>query len=250
MKGRLTLLLALLVLAWPAVAQDPPDCRVAEHIVETSVRLPQASRAIAGKKLDIVVVGAGSSALPGPDGAKKAYPARLQEALAAKLPNVKVTVFTDIKARRTAAEMLQGLPGQLAAKKPALLVWQSGTVDAMLSVDIDQYSQALEKGLNIARAAGSDVIFVNSQYSPRTESIIALGTYSEAMRWVAVQQEVPVFDRFSIMKTWADLGTFDLYSATKKLDIAERVHDCIGRLLAGMIVEASQTPPSQGMNGR
>ena len=39
--------------------------------------------------------------------------------------------------------------------------------------------------------------------------MIALGTYADDMRWVALQQEVPLFDRFSIMKLWADLGTFD-----------------------------------------
>ena len=68
--------------------------------------------------------------------------------------------------------------------------------------------------------------------------MIALGTYAEDMRWVALQREIPLFDRFSIMKLWGELGTFDLYSATKKLDIAERVHDCIGRLLADLVITA------------
>ena len=31
----------------------------------------------------------------------------------------------------------------------------------------------------MARAAGADVILINPQYSPRTESMIALSTYSE-----------------------------------------------------------------------
>lgn len=244
MTGRVPLLLALMMLAGPALAEHPAECRVAEHLIENGVKLPQVAGAIASKKLDILVMGAGSSSLPGPEGARNAYPARLQDALAAKLPGVKVTVTADVKARRTAAEMVQALPAALIAK-PALLVWQSGTVDAMLSVDLDQYSQALDKGINISRSAGSDVVLVNSQYSPRTESMIALGAYSEYMRWVAVQHEVPVFDRFSVMKTWADLGTFDLHSATKKLDIAARVHDCIGRLLADLVVDAAklETPP-------
>jgi hypothetical protein len=92
------------------------------------------------------------------------------------------------------------------------------------------------------------VVLINAQYSPRTESMIALGTYAEDMRWVALQQEVLLFDRFSIMKLWADLGTFDLYSATKKLDIAERVHDCIGRLLADLVITAAkpEEPPING----
>ena len=94
------------------------------------------------------------------------------------------------------------------------------------------------------------VVLMNAQYGPCTESMIALGTYAENIRWVALQQEVPVFDRFSIMKLWADLGTFDLYSATKKLDIAERVHNCIGWLLSDLIVEAAKPDEPHAESGR
>ena len=120
------------------------------------------------------------------------------------------------------------------------MIWQTGTVDAMQSIDTDQFKAVLDRGIRLARSAGADVVLINPQYSPRTESMIALGAYAEIMRWVALQKEVPVFDRFSIMKLWADLGTFDLYSDTKKLDMAEQVHDCIGRLLAELVIEFSQ----------
>lgn len=235
------LLLALLVLAGPAWAELPAECRVAAHLAEPNYPLPKVTRALAEKKFNILVVGAGSSQLPGTNGAKNAYPARLQQALADQLKGVEVKVTTDIKASRTAAEMVKVLPTDLEAAKPALMIWQTGTTDAMRAVDPDQFSQALDQGINIARGAGADVVLVNAQYSPRTESMIALSTYSEDMRWVALQQEVPLFDRFSIMRLWSDLGTFDLYSATKKLDIAERVHDCIGRLLADLVIAAAKT---------
>ena len=242
------LLLALLVLAGPAWAELPAECRVAAHLAEPNYPLPKVTRALAEKKFNILVVGAGSSQLPGANGAKNAYPARLQQALVEGLKGVEVKVATDIKASRTAAEMVKALPADLSAAKPALLVWQTGTTDAMRAVDPDQFSQALDQGINIAREAGADVVLVNAQYSPRTESMIALSTYSEDMRWVALQQEVPLFDRFSIMRLWSDLGTFDLYSATKKLDIAERVHDCIGRLLADLVIAAAK-PEEAPTNG-
>jgi GDSL-like lipase/acylhydrolase family protein len=242
------LLLALLVLAGPAWAELPAECRVAAHLAEPNFPLPKVTRALAEKKFNILVVGAGSSQLPGANGAKNAYPARLQQALADQLKGVEIKVTTDIKASRTAAEMVKVLPTDLDAAKPALMIWQTGTTDAMRAVDPDQFSQALDQGINIARSAGADVVLVNAQYSPRTESMIALSTYSEDMRWVALQQEVPLFDRFSIMRLWSDLGTFDLYSATKKLDIAERVHDCIGRLLADLVIAAAkpEEPPTNG----
>jgi lysophospholipase L1-like esterase len=251
MKERLLLLALLMLGSGPVWAEQPAECRVAENLLESSFRLPQVTRAIAAKHLTVLVMGAGSSQLPGPNGsngAGNAYPVRLQQALAQQLPGVEVKVTTDVKAKRTAAEMVKGLPAALSASKPALLVWQTGTVDAMLAIDPDQFSHALDKGINIAHSAGTDVVLINAQYSPRTESMIALGTYAEDMRWVALQHEVPVFDRFSIMKLWGELGTFDLYSATKKLDIAERVHDCIGRLLADLVITAAkpEEPPVNG----
>jgi hypothetical protein len=130
------------------------------------------------------------------------------------------------------------------------VVWQTGTVDAMQAVDPDHFSDALTRGIGLARSAGADVIFVNAQYSPRTESMIALGTYSENMRWVALQQEVPEFNRFAVMKLWADLGTFDFTDAPGKLEVAERVHDCIGRLLADLVVETTKPAGPQGEGSR
>ena len=250
MTGRVLLSLVFLAAAAPASAEMPDVCRVAEPQVQRDFPLPQVMRAIAGKKLDVLVVGAGSSSLPGPNGVKDAYPARLQVALRNELPGVSVNVSTDVRSRRTAEQMVKSLTPALAASKPALVVWQTGTVDAMQSIDTDQFKAALDHGIEAARNAGADVVLINGQYSPRTESMIALGTYAEIMRWVALQKDVPVFDRFSVMKLWADLGTFDLYSTTKKLDIAAQVHDCIGRLLTKLILESAKPEESHTEGGR
>ena len=250
MTGRVLFSLALLVLAGRAWAEAPAECRVAEQLVERDFALSQVNRAIAAKQLDILVLGAGSSSLPGPNGTKTAYPARLQSALNEKLPGVTVKVTTDVKAKRPAGEMVKALVPALAAAKPSLLVWQTGTVDAMQSIDTDQFRAALDQGINIAHSAGADVIMVNAQYSPRTDSMIALGIYAENMRWVALQHEVPLFDRFSVMKLWADLGTFNLYDPAKKLDTAERVHDCIGRLLADLVIESAKPDEPHAASGR
>jgi len=178
-----------------------------------------------------------------------AVAANVKQNLSAKVTTAEAESFTQQafsqiwEAHDWAARKTEGLVAIVAD-------YSTGTVDAMQAVNLDQFSQLLDKGINIARSAGADVVFINSQYSPRTESMIALGAYAEYMRWVAVQQEVPLFDRFSIMKLWADLGTFDLYSATKKLDMAERVHDCIGRLLADLVVEAGKPEPPPGIGGR
>lgn len=244
-SGFLLLLLLLAGSANAVRAELPPDCAVAQPLIENEFGLPRAAAAIAKKHLTIMVIGAGSSTLTNAEG--KAYPARLQATLGQDLAGVTVTVKTDVKPGRTASEALSGLLKNLATQRPSLVVWQAGTVDAMKGVDVDDFSAALDKGIEAAHAAGADVILINAQYSPRTESIIALGAYADHMRWVALRHDVPLFDRYGIMKLWAEFSTFDFTTTTKKLDMAERVHDCIGRLLGELVVKAAKSvaaPPS------
>src|SRR5262249_1976915 len=122
----------------------------------------------------------------------------------------------------------------------------SGLADGHLrrdkGVDPEDFRSALEHGVEMLHADGADVVFMNMQYSPRTDAMISINAYADTMRWVALQHEVPLFDRFALMKHWAELGTFDLYDARKNTDTAERVHDCIGRLLAALIAGAIKQP--------
>ncbi len=72
-----------------------------QSFVESESDLTRVMNEIKDKhRLDISVVGTGSSALPGPDGARFAYPARLEEALKQRLPgnDIKVTAHVQPKA--------------------------------------------------------------------------------------------------------------------------------------------------------
>src|SRR5664279_3789894 len=152
MTGRVPFLLALLMLAGPAWAEHPAECRVAANLIEPDFPLPQVARALAAKRLSILVIGSGSMLLPGADGSKNAYPARLQHALTEMLPGVEVKVVTDVQAHRNAVETVKALKPALAAAKPApapaLVVWGIGTVDAIQAIDPDQFSHALDHGIN------------------------------------------------------------------------------------------------------
>jgi hypothetical protein len=150
-----------------------------------------------------------------------------------------VKVLAKTKARETAFEMVKSLPHVLSEEKPDLVIWQTGTVDAMLGVDPEAFQNALGTGLDALHAGNADAVFVNMQYSPRTDSMISLGAYVDAIRFVALQREIPLFDRLGVMKDWNEMGVFDLSTATKKIDVAEKVHDCIGRMLGRLVVDGA-----------
>jgi hypothetical protein len=232
-------LIGSLAHATAAAAQGNDACAAASHLVVAEAALPRVAAAIVkDRDLRVTVAGTSSSTLPGANGAKMAYPARLEAALALLFPGVAVKVTAAVQSRQTAAEMAQAFPRILVDAKPTLVVWQTGTYDAVRGVDPDEFRAVLEEGIAVLQAGGADVILMNMQYSPRTESVIALDPYAEAMRFVALEREVPLFDRLAIMKHWSETGTFDLYSQPKNLDIAAQVHDCLGRLLADLIAAA------------
>lgn len=233
------LALVLTLFGGAAFADVDGACQVADHLVHADFALPKVAAAIAEKRLNIVVLGSASSALGGPAWASKAYPGRFEAALAERLPGVQVKVTTYAKPRQSAADMEKEIAKVLAADKPALVLWQTGTADAIGGIDPEEFRSAIDDGVDALHAGSADVILINMQYSPRTESMIALNAYADAMRFVALQREVNLFDRFAIMKHWNELGTFDFYAATKKMDLAERVHACIGRMLARMVLEGT-----------
>ncbi len=223
-----------------AYAKDTEGCITAAGAVAPDFAMPHVAEAIAKKRLDVVVIGSASSELAGPSGSNIAYPTRLEVALSKLLPGVAVKVTTYARPRETAEEMENKLARIVAEAKPALVVWQTGTADAIRGVDPDDFRLALDDGIDTLQAAGVDAVFMNMQYSPRTEAMLAVTAYADAMRMIALQREAVLFDRFAIMKRWNEAGIFDLYAATRKTDVAEQVHDCLGRLLASVVVEAAK----------
>ena len=237
MKRLAGIVLGIFTYASVASAGPGDACAVAAHLVHADAALPRVAAAIKNKTLTVIVAGTTSSTLPGATGPAAAYPARLEAALKKKLPDVNVKVISLAKPRQTAAEMAAAFPKVLKDEKPALVIWQTGTADAMRGVSTDDFQATLEQGIGKLHEGGADVIFMNPQYSPRTDAVIATAGYTDTIRWVALGGAVNLFDRLAIMRHWGELGTFDLLAATKSLDTAAKVHDCIGRLLADLVSE-------------
>jgi len=239
------MLLAGLVTAAPARAEDAPaSCEVPAYLLTSESSLPRVAEAVkSGHSVDILVVGSRSSTINASDGS--AYPGRLQAALRDKLPAVPVNVSVELQVKRTAQEVAGGLGRLLEVKKPTLVIWQTGTVDAMRSVDPDDFRAAVGEGVAALQNAGADVVLMNLQYSPRTETMISASPYLDNMRVVAQQYNVPLFDRFAIMHRWQDQGDFDLFSTSHGIDLAKRVHDCLGRALSQFVIEAARLKPAQ-----
>ena len=244
MKAILGLALAILVAA-PVRAEDAPaTCEVPAYLLSSDSSLPKVADAVKNaRKLDVLVIGSRSSTIETSPNA--AYPARLEAILRDKLPTISVNVAVEVQVKKTAEEMAAGFDKLMEQKKPALVIWQTGTVDAVRSVDVDDFHTAIDAGVVALQKAGTDVILMNLQYSPRTETMISAVPYLDNMRAVAQQYDVPLFDRFAVMRHWNEQGDFDLFSTSHGLDLAKRVHDCLGRALSTFVIDAAHINPTE-----
>jgi hypothetical protein len=238
-------LLAALAAGGTARAEDAgQSCDVPAYLLTSESSLPKVAEAVKkAQPLTILVVGSRSSSIASAEAS--AYPARLQAALKERLPSTPINLSVELQSAKTAEEAASALVKLVEAKRPTLVIWQTGTVDAMRSVDPDDFRGAVDEGVVALQTAGTDVILVNLQYSPRTETMISAPPYLDNMRVVAQQHDVPLFDRFAIMRHWNDAGDFDLFSTAHGTDLAKRVHDCLGRALSKFVTDTAHLDAAQ-----
>lgn len=171
------------------------------------------------------------------DGLPRTFTSFIEEILRSRYPDGKVALSTMNVPRATAETVVERLPEMLEKAKPSLVIWQTGTYDTILGADSRAFADAVEQGVNLAHAAGADVILVGPQYSPRTSFAFDVAPYNNTLRWIARNNEVPFFDRYDIMRFWEQEGIFDFETTPPPPSLFEDVHRCIGRLLVGMITD-------------
>ncbi|MCS0493692.1 SGNH/GDSL hydrolase family protein [Ancylobacter sp. MQZ15Z-1] len=171
------------------------------------------------------------------DTTPRSFPSFIEERLRERYPDRNIVLTTQNRPRATAQAILAGLPKLLEQTRPALMIWQTGTYDAILGADTAEFSTAVETGIALAHAAGADVLIVSPQYSPRTAFAFDVAPYNNALRWATRTARVPFFDRYDVMQFWDEEGIFDFDLSRPSPSMFEDVHRCIGRLMVGMIVD-------------
>src|SRR6185369_4567814 len=124
-----------------------------------------------------------------------AYPERLQEELMRRYPGTPIVVANKGVPRQTAQEMVERFERDVLAADPALVIWETGTTEAVRGLDVDGFAATLETGVNALRAHHVEVILIDMQYSRRTASVIGFDRYLEAMHRFAELDDVSLFRR-------------------------------------------------------
>jgi hypothetical protein len=244
-RGSAILLCALLALAQPTRAGELADaCGAPDELVTTDVPLAQLAVTIAaGGPVDILAVGSATtvgSLTRGGQSASQggAFPWYMVRALRAALPSVEFRLTVRGGRGMTADDMLPLIKEALKQQHYPLVLWQTGTVEAVRGLQPDGMLDVLHTGAERVRDAGGDLVLIDPQFSRFLRANTDLDPYENVMQQVATMPGVALFRRFDLMRTWANDGRIDLERAQKadRDKALEELNACLGRALAHFVL--------------
>jgi hypothetical protein len=246
----LAILVAVLLVPVRAslAGSEPTDaCGAPDDLVATDVPLGQFAAAVAaGGPVDILAVGSATTVgaataareSPAPG---NTFPSQMVRALHAALPAVEFRLTVRGGRGMTAEDMLPLIDAALKQQHYPLVVWQTGTVEAVRGLQPDGMLDILHTGADRVRDAGGDLVLVDPQFSRFLRANTDLDPYEGVMQQVATMPGVALFHRFELMQAWADDGRVDL-ERTPKADrdkALDELNACLGKALARFVLSGA-----------
>ena len=204
--------------------------------------LPHVAAKLAGGQ-PVVIVAFGSSSTQGfgTTAPEFTYPNRLAAQLRRQYPGADITVINSGRGGEDAPEMTKRLQTSVIDAHPDLVIWQVGTNAVLRNLDPDETAKMVEDGVARIQAAGSDVVLVDPQYSPRvTEHPESAGKMVKLLGRVAQLRHVGIFPRFEVMRDWHErqgLPT-DSFVISDGLHMNDWGYACFAQLLGDDIIRS------------
>jgi lysophospholipase L1-like esterase len=213
-------------------------CVVPDWVTETDLALPNAKAQFeAAHGLKIVALGSSSTLGSGGSGPAAAWPARLEAELRQRLPQARVTVVNKGLMQQSVPQMLARLEKDVIAERPALVIWEAGTSEAVRGVEIDTFTTELLAGIDRLLERDIDVVLMDMQYAKNTARLINFQPYVDAVERTAAMRDVFVFPRYGIMRDWVEHEQVHFGEQTPRETVAtaDQVYACLAKYLAVLI---------------
>jgi lysophospholipase L1-like esterase len=198
-----------------------------------------AGKLAAGRPVVIVAFGSSSTQGYGSSSPEFTYPNRLAMQLRRQYPAADITVLNRGKGGDDAPEMLKRLQGEVIDLHPDLVIWQVGTNAVLRNLDPDETAKMVEDGVAHIQVAGSDVVLVDPQYSPRvTERGENASRMVKLLGKVAELRHVGIFPRFEVMRDWHERQAIpiDNFVISDGLHMNDWGYACFAQLLGDDII--------------
>jgi hypothetical protein len=236
----LAAVLRTLILLAPAAWAEAP-CEIPDDLALHDISLPAAKREVAAdQRLIVLTFGGVQRAGAEAETSGATYPARLEAALRAALPNIQVTVANRPPPGKTALD-LPAVIGDLIEQTGArLVIWGPGGRDVMQHVSLDDFAEAVQDGIDAVRDAEADLILLDTTFVPSPARMALIEDYRQRLLAAAAENDVPLLRRHALMRLWSGDGTLNLGARdqTERETVVRHLYSCVAKALAVPIAAA------------
>lgn len=221
--------------AWVLPAAAAAACEAPDTLVNFKAPLPKFTAALSrGKPVKIVALGSSSTQGVGASSPDASYPVQLQAELRKRFPGNTIAVKNMGVGGQLATHMLKRIKKDVIARKPTLVIWQTGVNDALRGIPIDKFRATVIDGIEQMQRAGIDVVLLDMQYYPRSEKVSSYPRYIAAIRQIAEQRGIPVLRRYAIMKHLVSSAQYTAKQllAADGFHLSDTGYGCLGHIVA------------------
>lgn len=266
-------LLVLSATVWTGRALAVPiadPCQAPDDVAGAVASLPKVATALqAGAMLNVLAIG--SATMFGPDASMtagtvtsqalgdsktqspaklftgpasdRAFPLQMAKALQSAIPGLGVNVTVRGGRSLLATDMLGLIREELGTHRYDLVIWQTGTVEAVRNIPPGEFGQTLSEGAEAVTAAGANLVLVDPQFSRFLQTNSNLEPYEQGLQQVAAMPGVVLFRRYDLMRAWANDSQIDLERTprSERQKVVETLHTCLGKHLARFVLDSARS---------
>ena len=193
---------------------------------------------------EVVIVALGSSSTLGTRSSDvgRSYPAVLQRALEAGLPNAHVAVLNRGVGGEDVTEEMARLERDVVGVRPALVIWQLGANGVMKNAPVEVFQRLLTTGIRRLQQAQIDVVLVDNQRAPVLLSNPESPLIERATAEAAKETGAALFARGALMDEWRNAGVpYASFMSDDGVHHNDLGYRCLGLAMAGAILDGLKT---------
>ncbi len=197
-------------------------------------------RAVAPRaSLTIVAFGSSSTQGVGASTPAASYPSQLEILLRHAMPGgPDVSVINRGVGGEDADDMATRLKPDVIARRPDLVIWQTGSNDPMRRVPLQRFESETRDGIRAMQGAGIAVMLMEPQWCPRLAGIDGAEAYRDVVRKVGAETGVAVIRRYDLMQSWLREGVITQTEmiADDDLHMRDKGYALLARSVAAVVL--------------
>ncbi len=254
---RLPLILFSTWISCAVAAPGHDPCAAPDDAAGLASALPHVAAALQpARTLDILAIGSAAMFAPKPaavldakDGQppngqtpEQAFPWKLAKLLQAAVPGTTVQITVRGGRGLLASDMLEIMRSELRLRSYQLVIWQTGTVEAVKNLPPGEFSQVLSDGAELLQSVQADLVLIEPQFSRFLQTNANLDPYTQVLQQMDALPGVVLFRRFDLMRSWANDGQIDLERASQidRQRVIGTLHACLAKHLSRLVLESAR----------